>query len=190
MWPRTRVLPSYSPALGDLVEGGSSTEQIVIQLRRDGFSLVESIAGLMRAGGMMGAEARGAVVDSPTWADVRETVESHRWIEPTSSPGHDSLQRLRAACDADPRIVEAWFAGRRMTRADGSVREHDGLAVVLVEAFQGAEPMTQGQIELMETLSAAASDVDIGGWLFTTHPVSSDVSRHGVLIYRSSDPAA
>jgi hypothetical protein len=136
---------------------------------------------------MTGAEARDAVVDSPTWADVRESVESHRWIEPTNPLGQNSLERLRAACDADPRIVEAWFTGRRMTRADGSVREHDGLAVVLAEAFQGAEPITQAEIELMETLSAAATDVDIRGWLFTTHRVSTDVGKYGVLIYRSSE---
>lgn len=137
---------------------------------------------------MTGTEARDAVVDSPTWADLRETVESHRWIEPRNPPAKGSLERLRAACDADPRIVEAWFTGRRMTRADGSVREHDGLAVVLANTSQGAEPISRAQIELMETLSAAASELDIGGWLFTTHRVSSDVSRYGVLIYRSSDP--
>ena len=173
-----------------LVEGGASTEQIVVQLRTDGFSLVESIAGLIRAGGLPGTEARDAVVDSPTWADVRETVESHRWIEPTNPPAPDSLERLRTACDADPRIVEAWLTGRSMTRADGSVREHDGLALVLAEAFPEAEPITQAEIELIETLSAAASGIDIGGWLFTTHPVSSDVSEYGVLIYRSSGHAA
>jgi hypothetical protein len=172
-----------------LVEGAASTEQIVTQLRGEGFSLVESIAGLIRARGMTGAEARDAVVDSPTWADARETVESHRWIEPRNPPGQGSLERLRAACDADPRIVEAWFTGRRMTRADGSVREHDGLAVILAEAFQGAEPITRAQIELIERLSAADSDLDIGGWMFTTHRVSSDVSRYGVLIYRSPDRA-
>ena len=38
----------------------------------------------------------------------------------------------------------------------------------------------------MQKLRAAAPAVDIGGWVFTTHPVSSNVSAHGVLIYRSA----
>ena len=38
----------------------------------------------------------------------------------------------------------------------------------------------------MEKLRAAAPEVDLGGWLFTTRPVSSNVSAHGVLLYRSS----
>ena len=173
-----------------LVESGASTQEIVTQLRRNGFSLAESIAGLVRAGGMTGEEARKAVVDSPAWADVRETVEMRRWVEPANVPGADSLERLRAACGADPRIVEVWVTGRRMTRADGSVRERDGLAVVLAESFPGPEPIPEAQTELMETLIAAAQDVDIGTWMFTTHSVGAEVSKCGVLIYRSSDATA
>jgi hypothetical protein len=173
----------------DLVQRGVSTEEIVSQLRRDGFSLVESIAGLIRAGGMTSAEAREAVVDSPTWADVRESVESHRWIEPPNPPANDSIERLRAACEADPRIAEAWFIGRRMTRGDGSIREHDGLAVVLCEPFPDRVPPTEAEIELMEKLTSAAPEVDVGGWLFTSHAVSSEVSELGILIYQSPVPA-
>ena len=69
------------------------------------------------------------------------------------------------------------------------MREHNGLAVVLREPFQGREPLTEAQIELMGKLTSAAPEVDIGGWLFTPHAVSSEVSELGILIYRSSVPA-
>jgi hypothetical protein len=170
-----------------LVEDGDSSEQIVPQLRLDGFSLIESMAGLAQAGGLTSAEARDAVVDSPTWADARETVEEHRWTEPLNAPGEESLERLRAACSADPRIVEAWFIGRRMARADGSVSERDSMAVVLVEPFQGARgPISEQELSLIAKLRAAAPEAEIGGWLFTTRPVSPNVGAHGVLLYRSS----
>src|SRR5437763_8945402 len=97
-----------------LVEGGASTDEIVSQLRADGFRLVESVAGLMRATGMTGAGALDAVASSPAWADVHETVESHRWIAPPNPPSDDSVEQLRAACDDDPRTEEAWFTGRRI----------------------------------------------------------------------------
>ena len=168
-----------------LVEGGASTEEIVKQLRGDGFSLVESIGGLIRGAGMTSAEAREAVVESPTWGDVRERVESHKWIKPPNPPTTDSIERLRAACDADTRITEAWLVGRHMTRADGSMREHDAVAVVLREPFQDRELISEAQVELMEALVSAAPDVDIGGWLFTS-PVSSEVRELGILIYESS----
>ena len=170
-----------------LVEAGSSTEEIVAALRGEGFSLVESIAGLIRAGGMPTEDARAAVIESPTWADVRETVESHRWIAPTRRLDAISLERLRDACEADPRILEAWFIGRRMTRADGSEREHDAPAIMLAEAFQGTEPTSKAQVEMMERISAAGAQLDIGGWLFTTHTLRSEVSNLGVLLYRLSD---
>jgi hypothetical protein len=73
-----------------------------------------------------------------------------------------------------------------MTRADGSIREHDGLAVVLREPFEGREPIAEAQIELMEKLTSAAPEVDVGGWLFTPHAVSSEVSQLSILIYQSS----
>jgi hypothetical protein len=162
----------------------------VTQLREDGFSLVESIAGLIRAGGMTSQEAREAVVESPTWADVRETVESHGWIRPPHPPTTDSIERLRAACGGDPRIAEAWFIGRHMTRADGSTREHDGLAVVLHEPFQAREALPEEEVELMEKLASAAPEVDVRGWLITARAVSSDVRELGILIYRSSVPTS
>jgi len=167
------------------VERGALTEEIVSQLRRNGFSLVESIGGLIQGAGMTSPEAREAVVDSPTWADVRETVESHRWIKRPNPPSTDSIERLRAASADDPRISEAWFVGRRMIRADGSMREHDALALVLHEPFQDREPITEAQIQLMEKVASAAPEADIGGWMFTPRAGSPDVSELGILIYRS-----
>src|SRR5262245_53141885 len=137
---------------------------------------------------MTSAEARDAVVESPTWADKRDTVELHRGIRAADPPTSQSIERLRATCEADPRIAEAWLIGRQMTRADGSMREHNALAVVLHDPFQDREPITEAQIELMETLRSAVPELDIGGWFFTDHAVGSEVSELGTLIYESSVP--
>jgi hypothetical protein len=77
-----------------------------------------------------------------------------------------------------------------MTRADGSVRERDSLAVVLHERLDESEPTSHAQIELMEKLVTAAPEVDIGGLMLTPHPIGPDVRECGILIYQSSPDRA
>jgi hypothetical protein len=43
-----------------------------------------------------------------------------QWIKAPQQPNEATLERLRARFRAEPRIVEAWLVGSRMTPDDGS----------------------------------------------------------------------
>lgn len=155
--------------------------EVIRHLRADGFGFAESIAALIKQGGMTAPEARAAVVDSPTWADMTES-QTGRWIPvPPTPPDDETLERLRAACAQEPRIVEAWLTGRRDTRADGTSEETTGIAVVFDAPFSYTHDVEQTR-EPVARLRAAAARADLRRWVLTERFGGYD-KTHALRIY-------
>jgi hypothetical protein len=159
----------------------ATVDEVVRDLRAEGFSLIESISALVKAAEMTPSHAKEAVVDSPTWADHRDRIHTRRLIEPPEVPDDETLEQLRAACGHEPRILEAWLIGSQMTRADGSSREITGIALVLDPAF--SDHYDEEQSRLIATLDAAAPQADVGTWLFRSWRFSADEEKLSLKIY-------
>jgi hypothetical protein len=176
-----------------LFEQGATTEELVLGLRSDGLSLIESISALAKAAGMSGSDASAAVLDSPTWADERSLVTMNEWIDPPDPPDEATLERLRAACREEPWIVEAWVVGSRMTRADGHSDESTGIALILDPPLSSAreEQQSRASGELVARLWAAAPQAgDISSWLFVSEQIIAAHAGHCLKFYARAAPPA
>jgi len=114
----------------ELLDRGDSVEEVVRELRAEGFQMIESMSALIKAGGVSFDDARTAVIDSPVWADQRDRVVTRRWVDPPEHPDPDIADRLRRACSDDLRIQELWVTGSETTRHDGSSDVSTDLAIV------------------------------------------------------------
>jgi hypothetical protein len=112
-----------------LLDKGDTIEEIVRDLRDDGFNMIESMSALIRAGGLPFSDARAAVIDSPVWADQKDRVSTNRWVDPQERPDTEVVERLNTACSELPRIAEVWVTGSKMTRHDGSSDVRTALAI-------------------------------------------------------------
>ena len=65
-----------------LLREGLSHDEILVRLRSDGYSIIDSIRGLAEGAGMSLGAAKEAVHFSPAWADQREQNEAfHEMVE-------------------------------------------------------------------------------------------------------------
>ena len=164
-----------------LLERQAPIEEVVRRLRAEGFGLAESIGALIKEGGMSPSEARMAVVDSSAWADIGDG-DTGRWIPiPPTTPDDETVERLRAACTEEPRIVEAWFTGRRVTRADGTSKEITGIALVLGSPFRYTDD-DEPTRETIARLHAAAAHAHFREWLYTER-LAGYSKNHALRIY-------
>jgi hypothetical protein len=168
-----------------MLDGGATAEEVVRDVRTQGFSVIEATFVLMTAAGLSYAEAmQGVVLGSPICADRRAAFD--RWIEPPAALDEDTLDRLRKVCRGEPRIVEAWLTGTRFTRSDGSWSEGTDIALILEPAFQ-AEPQSEAQIEeedeLAERLLEAAVIGVPGNWFFVTKEILEAHAERCIQIY-------
>jgi hypothetical protein len=164
-----------------LIERGATVDEVIGQLRTEGFSLIESIAALVKETELTLSEAKTAVVDSATWADQRDRLHTRRLIRPPELPDDSTIERLRGACSKEPRILEAWVIGNEMTTADGSSRKTTGVGFVFDPSF----PDTSDDVkaDLIAKLDAAAPEAAIGSWLFRTWRFDADEAKLSLQVY-------
>ena len=110
-----------------------------------------------------------------------------RWINPPHPPDEATLERLRARCSAEPRIVQAWLAGSRMTPSDGTpAYETTDIALVLDPPETPGDANDQAAIsELIVSLDSAVS-TSMGsprGWLVVSETQIRRQSERAVLLY-------
>lgn len=142
----------------EMAERGVTTEEILGTLRDDGCSIVAAMSALRLGAGMKAEDARQVVLESPLWAEQRASFFTREWIDPPDPPDDETLERLRAACREDLRIVELWVAGSRMTRADGSSSESTDLVLILDPPFDQSmsEEQSRVNLEVSAALEAVA----------------------------------
>jgi hypothetical protein len=182
----------------EMLEQGATTEEIVRRLREEGFSIIVSMSALAKGVGMSRAEAREAVLESPIWADQRHLVSQRAWIYPPDPPDEATLERLRVACRDEPRIVEAWVTGSRMTRADGSSSESTDIVLILDDPPHDDTPHDEtanveqslANFEVTRTLEAAApSAAGQRSWLFMSKRQLEAHEPHCIEIYTRAPDA-
>ena len=77
-----RDLESSIQTSRDMVNSGSSTEEVIARLRHDGFEVIDSIKILAKATAIDLAAAKRAVHLSDTWSDRRKGHEAfHDQVE-------------------------------------------------------------------------------------------------------------
>jgi hypothetical protein len=108
-----------------------------------------------------------------------------RWIKAPQPPDEATLERLRARCSAEPRIVQAWLTGSRMTPSDGSpAYETTDIALVLDPPEAPGDESDQAAVtELIAQLDGC---LDIGarrGWLSVSEAQIRRQTEHAVLLY-------
>src|SRR3954447_20077755 len=90
-----------------------------------------------------------------------------RWIKAPQTPDEAPLERLRERCSAEPRIVQAWLTGSRVTPGDGSpAYETTDIALVLDPPEAPGDRSDQAAVT--ELIANLDSCLDIGGrrgWL-------------------------
>lgn len=170
-----------------LLERGDTVDQVVAELRAEGFGLIESIAALTKATELTPSEARAAVLDSSTWADQRDRIHTRRLIRPPELPDDATVERLRVACSQEPRILEAWVIGNEMTAPDGASRTNTGVGLVLDPSFPDISDDVQA--DLIAKLDAAASEAAIASWLFRTWRFDRDEAKLSLKVYARSQSA-
>ena len=159
----------------EMVERGATTEEILGALRDDGCSIVGAMSALRLGVGMNAEDARQVVLESPLWADQRASFFIRKWIDPPDPPDEETLERLRAVCREDSRIVELWVAGSRMTRADGSSSESTDLVLILDPPFDQSSSEEQSRVNLEVSAALEAVAPTAGrrrSWVFAD---SSDI---------------
>jgi hypothetical protein len=166
-----------------LFQLGLTTEEVVRDLRAEGFSAIMSMSALITVAGMSYSGAQAAVVDSPIWADQRHLVTTSTWIDPPDPPDEETLEHLRAACREEPRIVEAWVTGSRITRADGSSYESTGIALVLDPPLSQLRDEEEGRAsgDLLAKLQPAAPHAS--SWLFVSEQIIAAHANHCRKVY-------
>ena len=78
-------------AVADWFRAGQPTDEIVRHLRDRGHDVSDSIWLLVRAGVLPPREAKRAVLESPVWADVKDTQDAFREVllEDLAATGDD-----------------------------------------------------------------------------------------------------
>src|SRR5262245_28732228 len=166
----------------ELLEKGDPIEEVVRELRAEGFQMIESMSALIKAGGVSFDDARTAVIDSPVWADQRDRVVTRRWVDPPERPDRDAAERLRQACSEDPRVQEVWVTGSEMTRHDGSSDVDTALAVVLDPP--GMDLPEDESVELITRLGAAWPMTGRRrGYLWVSREMIAGNAKHCVAVY-------
>ncbi len=77
----------------ELFGNGNSVDEVVRELRADGFSIIDSISALIKAG-VIYEVAGVAVIDSPVWVDQRDRVTTNRWVDPPERPDQAAVARF------------------------------------------------------------------------------------------------
>jgi hypothetical protein len=169
----------------ELLDKGDPIEEVVRELRVEGFQMIESMSALINAGGVSYDDAKTAVVDSPVWADQRDRVATRRWVDPPERPDRDTVERLREACSEDPRIKEVWVTGSEMTRHDGSSDVSTDLAIVLdpPKTALRDEDEIAVSIEIITRLDAAWPTTGRRGCLWVSREMIAREEKHCVAIY-------
>jgi len=155
-------------------------------LRDEGFNQVESISGLIKAGGMPYSDASRAVLRNPIWADQCDRVTTNKWIDPPDPPDRDAPERLTAAFREEPRIAAAWITGSRVTRADGSSHESTGVALILDLPFGDLHNKDESRrsAEFVARLDRVAPQANgRRSWLFVREEVIAAHAGHCKKIY-------
>lgn len=105
-----------------------------------------------------------------------------RWIKAPQTPDEATLERLRARCSTEPRIVQAWLTGSRVTPSDGSpAYETTDIALVLDPPEKPGE-----QAAMTELITNLGSCLDLGarrGWLSVSETQIRRQGEHAVLLY-------
>jgi hypothetical protein len=164
-----------------LLEKGDPIDEVVRELRAEGFQMIESMSALIKAGGVSDDDARGAVMDSPVWADQRDRVVTRRWVDPPERPDRDAAERLRQACSEDPRVQELWVTGSEMTRHDGSSDVTTALAIVL-DPLE-TTPRDEDSIEIITRLRAAWPMSGRRGFLWVSRDMIAGREQSCVAVY-------
>ncbi len=169
-----------------LLEHGEPLESVVRELRADGFDLLASLSGLIKAG-VSYDEARSTVVDGPVWADQRDKVTTNQWVDPPERPDQKSVERLRAACGQVARIAELWVTGSEMTRRDGSSEVSTTLAIVLDPPATDLleEKETAATVEIATRLDTAWLPTGRRSWVWVSREMIAGerMSKHCVAVY-------
>jgi hypothetical protein len=163
-----------------LLDRGDPIEEVVRQLRVEGFRIIESMSAIIKASGMSYEDGKTAVIDSPVWADQRDQVVTRRWVDPPQRPDQDTVERLREACGEDPRIEEVWVTGSEMTRHDGSSDVSTELAILL--DLPATELGDEERFDMITKLGAAWPK-KCQGWLWVTREMIARNEQHCVAIY-------
>ena len=112
-----------------------------------------------------------------------------RWIKAPHPPDEATLERLRARCSAEPRIVQAWLTGSRMTPSDGTpAYETTDIALVLDPPETPGDASDQAAVsELIVSLDRAALISGTPrGWLVLSETQIRRQSERAVLLYSRS----
>lgn len=165
----------------ELLARGGPIEEVVRQLRVEGFSMMESMSALIRASGMSYEDGKTAVIDSPVWADRRDRVVTRAWIDPPERPDLDTVERLQVACSEDPRIEEVWVTGSQMTRHDGSSSDVSTVLAILLDP-PAPELGDEERFDMMTKLGAAWPKKR-RGWLWVNREMIARHQQHCVAIY-------
>jgi hypothetical protein len=164
----------------ELLDKGDPVEEVVRELRVEGFQMIDSMLALINAG-LSFDDAKTAVFDSPVWADQRDRVTTRRWVDPPERPDGDAVDRLREACSEDSRIKEVWVTGSEMTRHDGSSDLTTALAIVLDPP--ATSPPDEQSIETMTRLRAAWPMKGRRGYLWVSDEMIARNDKHCVAVY-------
>jgi hypothetical protein len=169
----------------ELLDRGDAIEEIVRELRDEGFSMIDSMSALIKTGGLPFVDAEAAVIDSPVWADQRDQVTTNRWVHAPELPDPAAAERLQEACRELPRIAELRITGSHMTRHDGSSKISTAIAIVLdppAKEFLDPEEMAE-TTEILTRLNAAWSPAGHQGSLWVSSEVLAGHKEHCVAIY-------
>lgn len=166
----------------ELLDKGDPIEEVVRELRVEGFGMIESMSALIKAGDVSFDDAKAAVFDSPVWADRRDQVVTRRYVDPPERPDPDTAERLRETCSEDPRIREVWVTGSEMTRHDGSSDVSTALAIVLDPP--GTSLPDEESIEIITRMNAAwPMTARSRGYLWVSHEMIAREEKHCVAVY-------
>jgi hypothetical protein len=169
----------------ELLDRGDPIEEVVRELRVEGFSMIESMSALIKAGAVSFADANTAIIESPVWADRRDRVTTNRWVDPPARPDQGAVERLRAACSEDPRIRELWVTGSQMTRHNGSSEVSTAIAIVLdppATDFLDEKEMA-ATVEIITLLDAAWPTTGRRSYLWVSREILADEEKHCLALY-------
>jgi hypothetical protein len=92
--PVTLVAVDALARTRELLDRGDPIAEVVRELRVEGFTMIESMSALIKAGGVSYADAKTAVIDSPVWVDQRDRVTTNRWVDPPERPDQKAVERF------------------------------------------------------------------------------------------------
>ena len=100
-------------------------------------------------------------------------VEGYEWTEAPERPDAEAIDRLRAVCREEPRVVELWISGGRWTDDDGVLYVYTAFDLVL-DSVEEAD-RDAAHVEIVPKLEAAWAPTGQRSWGVPPRSSLSDI---------------